>query len=60
MTLCQEFWIQKGNLLREYVATGLNVTLLSKPFTVEQLRSLLLKHIGPVKNPRRQTLNDTP
>ncbi len=52
--------IQKGNLLRDYLATGLNVTLLSKPFTVEQLRSLLLKHIGPGKSLRRQILNDTP
>jgi CheY-like chemotaxis protein len=45
--------IQKGNLLRDYVATGLNVMLLSKPFTFEQLHSLLLKHIGLSENPRR-------
>ena len=31
-------------LLKEYSNRGLNVTLLEKPFTLDELRSLLLKH----------------
>jgi DNA-binding response OmpR family regulator len=34
----------------EYLDQGLNVSLLSKPFTLEQLRSLLLKHLDPSDN----------
>ena len=43
-------------LLEEYSAQGLNVTLLEKPFMVAELRSLLLKHLGPGCNPQRQSL----
>jgi CheY-like chemotaxis protein len=38
--------VQKGNLLRDYVAAGLNVTLLAKPFLLEDLRLLLSLHLG--------------
>ena len=30
-----------------YAGPDLNVTLLRKPFMIEQLRALLLKHLGP-------------
>ena len=34
-----------------YAGPDLNVTLLRKPVTMEQLRALLLKHLGPARTP---------
>jgi DNA-binding NarL/FixJ family response regulator len=53
-------WLKPEKLLDEFVDQGLNVSLLSKPFTLEQLRALLLKHLGPGDNPRRKILKNTP
>jgi two-component system response regulator ChvI len=47
-------------LVRQFVAQGLKVTLLSKPWTVGQLRALLLEHLGSSYNPQRQTVEDAP
>jgi DNA-binding NtrC family response regulator len=43
-------YIEANDLLGGYLDQGLNVSLLSKPFTLEQLRSLLLKHLDPSDN----------
>jgi CheY-like chemotaxis protein len=45
-------------MVRQYVDQGLNVTLLEKPYTLEQLRSLLSKHLGPGHAPKLRM--DTP
>jgi CheY-like chemotaxis protein len=42
-------------LVRQFVAQGLNVTLLAKPWEPDQLRSLLLKHLGPGDGLRLRT-----
>jgi response regulator of citrate/malate metabolism len=36
--------------IKECADQGLNVSYLSKPWTIEQLRALLLKHLGPGDN----------
>ena len=39
--------IRATDFLREYKDQGLNITFLPKPFTMEQLSPLLLKHLDP-------------
>jgi CheY-like chemotaxis protein len=53
-------WLKENDFPREFLDQGLNVTLLSKPFTVEQLRSLLSKHLGPGENSKWQGVEATP
>jgi len=45
---------------RECAGSDLNVSFLTKPFTLEQFNLELLKHLGPGNNPQWQILNATP
>jgi CheY-like chemotaxis protein len=46
--------IKATTSLREYKDQGFNITFLPKPFTLEQLRPLLSKHLGPGDGPKRR------
>jgi CheY-like chemotaxis protein len=45
---------------RECAGPDLNVSFLTKPFTLKQFNLELLKHLGPGDNPQRQILNEAP
>jgi DNA-binding response OmpR family regulator len=52
--------IRATEFLRKYEDQGLNITFLPKPFTLEELRPMLLKHFGPSDNPERQIWKEAP
>jgi DNA-binding NtrC family response regulator len=52
--------LASNDFLKRFLDQGLNVSLVSKPFSVEELRSLLLKHIRPSDNPERQIWKGAP